>query len=188
MGFAVACAQAGREDLMPMAVERFAHALDKDLASGQIVQTAIMEHAHPIGWLFHYYYYAGEFGKALRYGKLMMRREPPDAARVCAFFDVAMNAHQRQEAANALKVLMSADLPVHPMDTALRLIRFGQQYRDRPSLLEAERLLQQLAREYPTELSYHRALRGVRDVLRKNAGATTTQNPTSPATTRAGDQ
>ncbi len=188
MGFAVACTHAKCDDLLPKAVERFERAMAEDLAAGHLTQTAIMEHACPLGWLFSYYYYAGKFDKALHYGTLMMEREPPDPQRVGAFFDVAIGSNRKQQAAAALEVLTSGTQAIHPKDVVIRLIRYGQQYQDRPSLLEAKRLLEQLSQQQPAELGYHRALTHVQKLLDTIPQPTTSspaKPPTAPATNRS---
>lgn len=173
MGFAVACVHANRQDLIPAAVDRFAEALDEDLASGRLTQTAIMEHAHPLGWVFSYYYFNGKFDRALRYGELMMQREPPDGQRVANFFDLAIRMNQEQDAAEALDVLTKGRMTIHPMEIVMRLIRFGQRYGDASRLIQAERLLQQMVEAQPAELSYHRALAHVRSLLKHQASPAT---------------
>ncbi|MBN1346214.1 MAG: glycosyltransferase family 39 protein [Phycisphaerae bacterium] len=182
MAFVVACTQAGRDDLMPRAMQRFEEAMVNDLPTGKYTQTAIIEYAHPIGWMFSYYHLAGQLDKALYYGALMIRREPPDARRTPAFFDVALAMDQKDDAADALRLLRAGKLGVHPLEIAIRLFRFGQKYEDPDSLARAEEILKRLTQQYPMNTGYYQMLDAVRKLIDKQSPPTTSQASTTNRT------
>ncbi len=184
MGFAVACAHQGRNDaLFHEAVARFDEAMTEDLRAGRLIQTAIMEHACPLGWLFMYHIYQSNFDRALYYGPLMLQREPPDPVRAGAFFDLALRVGRRSDAEAALDVLLANDVSVHPVELARRLLAFGERYDHRPSLEKAEPMLQQLSQQHPMEQGYRRALDHVRNLLRAQRGTPTSSRPVATGPT-----
>jgi len=182
LAYAVACKQAGREDLLTEALERFEQALDEDFRIGHFTQTAVMEHAHPIGWLFYHYLQRGYTPKAFRYGSLMMKHDPePVPFLVVAFFHLAVDTGHQEVARQTLETVARNAHLHDPAEVVHCLIRFGETYQDKSALLRALERLRNLLRQNPAEIKYHIALNHVQDLLVKSTRPATTATTTAPA-------
>lgn len=173
MGFAVACFHDKRTDLIPDAMARFAEALDKDVASGSLSQTAIMEHAHPIGFLFDYYFSQGDDEKALRYGLLMREHEPPKPDRLVRLYDLLTRVGRHEEAGRLLERLASGELQVPLVELGPRLFFYGTRHKHRPSLVRAEPILERLVEIAPTNVPFHQMLKETRQLLAESRSTST---------------
>jgi hypothetical protein len=166
LGYAVACSDAGREDMLPAAVKRFEEALTDDLRSGRLTQTAVMEHAHPIGWLFAYHFRHGHADGAFRYGSLMMQCEAePIPFLVVAYLSTAIKTGHEKEARMALESVLKNRSAYDREQVVRCLVEFGEAYRDKDALIEAMRMLGNLIAENPSELRHHTLLNQVKTLL-----------------------
>ncbi len=165
MGFAVACFHDKRDDLIPEAMARFAEALDRDLESGSLSQTAIMEHAQPIGFLFDYHVAQGNDEKALHYGRLMRKHESPKPDRLIRLYDLFMRLGRRDDAARLLDRFAAGDLSVPLHELGPRLFFFGKRYNHRSSLMRAQSILEQVIQIAPTNMMLRGMLRETRHLL-----------------------
>jgi hypothetical protein len=186
MGFMVACEVADRKDLLPRAVERVEEALNEDLKKGGFTQTAVMEHAHPLGWLFYHHFRTGNKEKAFRYGSLMMKQDAaPLFPLMIAYCHAAMDTEHEKEAREVLRTLFKVSSGNDPALILIVTMRFGEKYRDREALLQAKRLLQELCQSNPNNLDYHGALKRVRSLLDELEVPSASTRSTEPAAPRA---
>ncbi len=156
MAYAVACRQAGGDERLAEAVDRFERALARDVEKGELTQTAVMDHANPFGWLFHYYFQTQQEEKAFRYGSLMLERESdPVPFLLLAFAHTAMNVDKEAQARKAIETILADPSQQDPRQVILCLARFGEMAHDVAMLKTAKRMLQTLMQASPGEAQWH---------------------------------
>jgi len=187
MAFAVACEQAGRNDLLPAAVARLSAALDEDLKTGRLTQTAVMDHVHPIGWVFVHYYRLGDKSRALHYGSLMIRHDvEPIPLLVLTFCHMAMDAGRKNEARQALDLIRRDAGGCNPEDVISCLARFGEIYMDKAALTEALSMLNTVRLQNPADPNHQNMRTRVRSLLQDMGVSVTSATSTIPASTPTG--
>jgi len=184
LSHAVACQEAGREDLLPKAVQRYEEALLDDLKTGSLTQTAVMDHAHPIGWAFFYHYRREQKEQAFQLGTLMMQHDPqPMPSLVVAYFHTAIGTWHQMEARHALDFILKNSSSLDPKWVLGCVLQMAETYKDIPSYREAAARLRDLIHQYPDDEGLKKTLKQIEVILNAVGEKPATTNSTSPATT-----
>ncbi len=180
----MACEKAGRQDMLPKAVEDFERALvEYGDASIPSDTQLVLKYGRPMTWLFRYYNRKENLPKALAYADIMLSREPlnPEAAFEALGLYIRIN-----DRFSAMKVLelMSRGLgkQIGPAVLADALRAFGMKFGDLVALQKARELYEQASRLNPQEIRNYRAIAEIDELFKQ----VSTRPQSQPTSTRRG--
>jgi len=176
-----ACEKAGREDLLPKAVEDFEKALAECGDTSYPSDTSlVMKYGHPRLWLFRYYRRRNNLPQAAANARLMLKNERFDAEGCMDAFRMFMETNDRTGSLEAAEAMANAvGKYVRPDHAADCLLAYGRRFADPEALRRARELYEVAAHLRPNELRFDNALTEIRELLQN----TTSKAHSQPATT-----
>lgn len=179
MTYAHACMQVKDRKKLAIAVARFEDAYFEEMAGGGRPWANILQHCSPMGWMFLYHHLLEDDAKAMRFGELMVAREPFNPDMFLPYFKLLLDQQKPVEARRVLDRIEQGLLAAYPENTIECFMQYHSRFGDMAVLRHVEKLLVPLSGKNPDRTYFHFTLYKVRKMLEMTGG--TSRPGTAPA-------
>jgi len=184
--YAQACLETNRMDLLPEATRSFERAYWTEMAAGGLPWARTLQRQNPMTRLFECYDRLGDTDKALKYGRLMLDREPFVPANFRKFWKVFKKSSDEGEARRGLDVLERKALTAAPGAVIDCHRWFYDRFGDHSVLLRTEQLILRCMNQKPGDDYFITALKQVREQIDalglRSSPASATSRSSKPGT------